>query len=548
MMSEEGVMLKQQEESIKVITSYNSIPYFIIEDDLIEIGNQDYVNEVQEIIDLYDAYEKGVEFTTEGSNGEYIPSNVRFKKASSILNKEARFLFANPPSFNVNMDDMDGSEKTQNTIVQDFLDSVLDKNHFNAQIIKAVKDCFIGKRCACILNFNETTQEISLMFLNALEFIYKMCDSNPNRLEKFICFSCKSNTDDKTKQIWLKKTFSLENEKVYVSEFYYDGLGNILEEYESIDHRETYFTDIPAVVILNDGLIADTKGKSELTDLIEEESQYSKLANADIDIERKGMNPVAYSIDASSESTKNLTRAPGAYWDLQTDFTTPSDNPSQARVGLLEPSMSYSNALKTTLDRIENDMYSHVDVPNINNEKLMGMITSGKTIRALYWGLVVRCDEKMLTWGPALKYIAEKIIEGGRFYPKCISKYSNEKIPNIEINILVENNYPLPEDVQEEKAQDIVEVDAKLMSKKAYLKKWRNLSDKESEEELAQIKIEQDLFENTFTGIDFSDNFRRGQNSSNKDDRTSNNKNINGDGKEADLSPSTASEDNPNKE
>ena len=547
-MSEEGVMLRQQEEAIRVITSYNSIPYFIIEQDLIDTGNQDYVNEVKEIIDLYDAYEKGVEFATEGTNGEYTPSQVKFKKASSILNKEARFLFANPPTFNVNMDDMDGSEKEQNTIVQDFLDNVLEKNHFNAQIIKAVKDCFIGKRCACVLNFNDKSQEISLMFLNSLEFIYKMSDSNPNRLEKFICFSCKSNTDDKTQQVWLKKTYSLVNEKVYVSEFYYDGLGNVLNDYGSIDNMETLFTDIPAVVILNDGLIADLKGKSELTDLLDEESQYSKLANADIDIERKSMNPVAYAIDASTESTKSLTRAPGAFWDLQTDYTSPSDNPSQAQVGLLEPSMNYSNALKTTLDRIENDMYAQVDVPNINNEKLMGMITSGKTIRALYWGLVVRCDEKMLTWGPALKYIAEKIIEGGRYYPNCIVKYSNESIPEIDLNLLVENNYPLPEDVQEEKAQDITEVDAKLMSKKAYLKKWRNLSDKESEEELMQIKKEQDLFDNSFVGIDFSDNFKRGSNLKQANNKNLGNKNIDEDNNKSKKGNLVNQDDTSNKE
>lgn len=547
-MSEEGVMLRQQNEAIRVITSYNCIPYFIIEDDLTELGNQDYVNEVKEIIDLYDAYERGVEFATEGTNGEYVPSQVRFKKASSILNKEARFLFANPPSFNVNIDDVDGSEKEQNTIVQDFLNNVLEKNHFNAQIIKAVKDCFIGKRCAAVLNFNETTEEISLMFLNSLEFIYKMSDSNPNRLEKFICFSCKSNTDDKTQQVWLKKTYSLEDEKVYVSEFYYDGLGNILSDMESIDHRQTAFNDIPAVVILNDGLIADLKGKSELTDLLDEESQYSKLANADMDIERKGMNPVAYTIDASESSTQGLTRAPGAFWDLQSDYSSPSDNPPQAKAGLLEPSMTYSAALKTTLDRLENDMYSQVDVPNINNEKLMGMITSGKTIRALYWGLVVRCDEKMLTWGPALKYLAEKIIEGGRYYPNCVSKYSLEKIPDILINVLVENNYPLPEDVQEEKAQDITEVDAKLMSKKAYLKKWRNLSDKEAEEELQQIKMEQDLLDNSFTGIDFSDNFRRGSNSPQNEDNNSNDKNINEDDDNSTNNNQMNQDDTSNKE
>lgn len=505
-MSETEVMQKQPNKVIDVITSYNNVPYFIIEDDLQELGQQDYVSEVAEINGYYDAYEKGMDFTTEGTNGEYIPSDVKFKKASSIINKEARFLFANPPSFNVNVDDVDGDLADDNTILQSFLDNVLQKNNFNGQIIKAIKDCFIGKRVAIVLNFNSNSEEISLMFLNSLEFIFKMASDNPNKLEKFICFHNTTTTTDKAKQVWFKKVYSLINDKVYVSEHYYDGLGNVLEDMPSIDDMQTDLTNIPAVVILNDGLIGDTKGRSELGSLLAEEAIYSKLANADIDIERKGMNPVAYTIDADANSTQHLTRSPGSYWDLQSDYNAPADNPHQAKAGLLEPSMNYSSSLKTTLDRIENDMHDQMDVPNINSEKLMGIITSGKTISALYWGLVVRCDEKMLTWAPALQYIAIMIVEGGKAYPECIGKYTEEALPDIEYDILVENNYPLPEDEAEEKNMDISEVDAKLMSKKAYLKKWRNLSDRQAEEEILQIKAEQDLFENSVVPYDYDDN------------------------------------------
>lgn len=504
-MSETEVMEKQKNEVVSVITSYNNVPYFIIEDDLKELGQQDYIDEVAEINDYYEAYEKGMDFTTEGTNGEYIPSDVRFKKASSIINKEARFLFANPPSFNVNVDDVKGDFADDNSIIQNFLDTVLQKNNFNGQIIKAVKDCFIGKRVAIVLNFNSVSEEISLIFLNSLEFIFKTANDNPNKLEKFICFHNTTTTTDKAKQVWFKKTYSLIDGVVYVTEHYYDGLGNQLDDMPGIDEMRTDLFEIPAVVILNDGLIGDTKGRSELGLLLDEEAIYSKLANADIDIERKGMNPVAYTIDASPDSTSNLTRSPGSYWDLQSDYEAPTDSPHQAKAGLIEPSMNYSASLKTTLDRIENDMHDQMDVPNINSEKLMGVITSGKTISALYWGLVVRCDEKMLTWAPALTYIATMIIEGGKVYPECIGKYTEDKLPDIEYEILVENNYPLPEDEAEEKSMDISEVDAKLMSKKAYLKKWRNLSDKQAEEEIMQIKAEQDLFENSVVPYDIDD-------------------------------------------
>lgn len=504
-MSETVVMERQENKLAKYITSYNNVPYFIIEDDLEELGQQDYVSEVAEINGYYLAYEKGMDFATEGTNGEYVPSDVRFKKSASILNKEARFLFANPPTFNVNVDDIKGDVAEDNSILQDYLDKVLEKNNFRGQIIKAVKDCFIGKRCAIVLNFNTESEEISLMFLNSLEFIFKTASDNPSKLEKFICFHNTTTTTDKVKQVWFKKSYSLVNGYVVVNEHYYDGLGNLLDDYPALDDLKTELTEIPATVILNDGLIGDTKGRSELFDLLDAESTYSKLANEDVDIERKGMNPVAYTIDASSNSTKNLSRSAGSYWDLQTDYDAPSDNANQAKAGLLEPSMNHSNALKITLDRIENEMYSQVDVPNINSEKLAGVITSGKTISALYWGLVVRCDEKMLTWSPALTYIARMIIEGGKIYPECIKQYTEEQLPDIEYEVLVENNYPLPEDVAEEKSMDVTEVDAKLMSRKAYLKKWRKLSDKQAEEEILQIKAETDLFENAVVPYDYSD-------------------------------------------
>ena len=81
-------------------------------------------------------------------------------------------------------------------------------------------------------------------------------------------------------------------------------------------------------------------------------------------------------------------------------------------------------------------MYNTVDVPNITSDQLAGVITSGKTIRALYWGLTVRCDEKMLAWGHALEFIATAIIEGGLLYPQSIRKYTHvDKLPEIPFTV-----------------------------------------------------------------------------------------------------------------
>ena len=378
--------------------------------------------------------------------------------------------------------------------MQDFLDTVLDRNNFNEKLLKAAKDCFIGKRVALVLNFNEETG-ITVTFLSAREFIHETGGYGDSRLQKLTMFSnIEEEVSYKEDQRWFKKIYTLEDGAVYVEENIYDGLGKLIEEVTP--KTKTLFTHIPAIVILNDGLTGETKGESELAYLLGYEAVYSKLANADIDAERKGMNPTRWTVDASSQSTANLSIAPGAYWDLQSDEDKATER--QAKVGMLEPSMAYSNALKNTLDRVENSMYAEVDVPNINSEQLQGVITSGKTLKALYWGLTVRCDEKMLTWGPALRFLAATIIEGARLYPKCIRKYTTTtELPNIQCEILVENNYPLPEDEVEEKNMDLAEIESKVMSRKAYLKKWRKLNDMEADAEIQQIKLEQDLFENS---------------------------------------------------
>lgn len=476
----------------EIVTAFRNVPYNVIANDLLEGNRTEYFQEMQELNDLYDAYKKGVDFYTEGSNAQYMPSQLRYKKAASIINKEARFFFANPPTFSINADNVEGDDAINNTAMQTYLNNVLQTNNMNDRLLKACKDCFIARRIAIMLNFNEE-EGVTITFFNALEFIYEMSGHGGGELQKLVTFYNMVDTTRKSDQRWFKKTYTLENGVVFVEEVIYDGLGKPQETVTS--RRKTLFPYIPAVVILNDGLTGETRGESEMERLIGYEATYSKMANADIDAKRKGMNPIRYAVDASSGSTTGLSIAPGSFWDIQTDEN--KVDTKSATVGILEASMSYSAALDSTLDRIENTMYGELDVPNVTSEKLQGVITSGKTLKALYWGLTVRCDEKMLTWEAALRHIVKAIIDGGKLYPFVVKKYDVLELPDVEYDILVENNYSLPEDEAEEKNLDMSEVQANTMSKMSYLKKWRELTDDEAWAELEQIKKEIDLFENS---------------------------------------------------
>ena len=126
---------------------------------------------------------------------------------------------------------------------------------------------------------------------------------------------------------------------------------------------------------------------------------------------------------------------------------------------------------------------------------MSGSITSGKALKAIYWPLIVRCKEKMKTWAPAIKHIVSSIIDGAIEYQNCAKQYTSMALFPIAYEVHVKQNTPLPEDEVEEKSIDLSEVQANVMSKKFYMKKWHGLTDDEVDEELKQIAIEREITE-----------------------------------------------------
>ena len=481
------------------------IPYALIS---AELGQDNGVKKELEIIaSLYDIYKEGADFNSEGSGNDYIPSNHKYKKAANLINKEARFLFGNMPDIIVSpiSDTTEDSQQLLDNItnVQNMLDKIFEANSFECALIKAAKDCFIGKRVACMVNFNDISG-VTIQFLRSTQFIYEISETNNNELKMFTAFvTTKYSMANTNKRIYKKKyvleTTEQGERRVLLTEVIYDGAGDVVEsicEDEVIDGLEK----IPVVIIFNDGLSGDTSGVSEIEELMSGESLYSKLSNGDVDAARKCMNPIRFTVDMDPRSTKNLSSAPGSYWDLSTNQNVDNAKPS---VGQLTSSLEYSSALDTTLKRINADMHDTVEMPDISLESMSGIITSGKALKSIYWPLIVRCNEKMKTWTPALKAIVKIIIDGSFLFPSCVEKYTDVTIFDLPYEVSVNNNYPLPEDEQEEKASDITEVDSNLMSRKSYMKKWRGLTDEEAEAEIEQIAKESEMLNNSAGFGDF---------------------------------------------
>ena len=333
------------------------------------------------------------------------------------------------------------------------------------------------------MDFSEAGIDIS--FMPSLEFIYETDAQDVDRITKFIRFYSTVVNEDKDQQRIYKKKWEMnENGRCVITEGLYNGQGVLMEEL--MPETETPFEYIPCWVIINGGLIGDPFGRSDVEELIEDESWYNKLSSKDFDSLRKGTDQIVYTMDVNPKATKNLSRAAGSYWDLSSD---PIEENRTGQVGVLDNSMAYSPALDTTLNRIRGNMYAQFDIPDTTNEALTGIITSGKTMKTIYWGLMVRCDEKLLDWIPALESMVTCIIEGSHIYPEARKVYSDAD-PVEGYLVSIENTYPILEDESEEKSTDIMEVQSQVMSRKSYMKKWRGLSDEDVEEELNQIAKE----------------------------------------------------------
>lgn len=475
----------------EVRTASQIFPYFVLNDENIVLSAE-YKEELLEILKYYKVYEEGADFVTEGSGGSYIPSSIRYKTNKILVDKEARFMFSKMPDINI-IGNMGEQNKEQIEAYKKIVNRVIEKNNFGQKLLKSAKDCFVGKRVACLVDMSDRFG-IMLHFYTSIEFYYET-DYSTGEITKFISFENVTKSKQSSYQRFLINRYEvLENGVVNVSSALYDGVGKVVETY--VKEHGTDLKQIPVVVIVNDGTLKDKKGVSDIKEGISYESGYSKIANAEIDADGKGMNPIRYVVDMNQQTTKNLPVGAGAFWDLEHKSELDDPRPS---VGQLAPAMNHTEPVKAAVDRLRAMMYESMDVPDISKEGLLSGITSYKALKALYYPLSVRCDEKLMVWKPAIAQIFRFVIELA-----CLNESTSKSIyvvPEVkltEYNINIVENYALLDDETEEKQTDMEEIATNSRSRFSYLKKWRSeelKTDDDIEKELLRIAEEANMMD-----------------------------------------------------
>ena len=453
-------------------------------------GNE-VIKEMNEIIKLYDIYEgTGQDWIVDEK--DYTPTKKKTNYIKKLIKEEARFLFGKTPIFTVQVEDDKYQEQVEE--INKYINKLLKENLFEDKLVKGARDCFIGKRVAIKLHADTITKTIRVMFVPSLEFVYEPFEDRVDELKKIIFFHQINQEQDKSKQIIWKQKYEMVDGKCILNEGFYNGNGDLLETLAvNVDLK---LSGIPAYVILNDGLSGDLQGESDVEEILENGIEYNKLASEDLDALKKGMNRIIYGTDVDPEASKHFKLKPGAYWDVSTDIA--SDG-KQSQIGTIDTDFNYDTRMENTLNRIKSDMHEVLNIPMINNSDLQGMMTSGKSMKALYWQLITRCEEKMMSWRPALEWMIKAILEMNEVY-------AITTLPKLEnFDVVVENQYPLQENEDEEMTLDLQKVNAQTMSRKSFIKKWTNVADDIAEEELKQIQLEKQMLEDSYS--QFETNF-----------------------------------------
>ena len=463
----------------------------IIQAELGGLYGSEVIREMNEIIRLYDIYEgPGQNWIVDEQ--DYIPTKKKTNYIKKLIKEEARFLFGKAPTFTVKVNN--DTQQDQVEEINKYIRKILKRNLFEDKLIKGARDCFIGKRIAIKLHADTITKSIRIMFVPSLEFVYEPFEDRVDELKKIIFFHQMNQEQDKSKQIIWKQKYEMVDGKCILNEGFYNGNGDLLETLAvNVDLK---LSGIPAYVILNDGLSGDLQGESDVEEILENGIAYNKLASEDLDALKKGMNRIIYGTDVDPTASKYFKLKPGAYWDVSTDIA--SDG-KQAQIGTIDTDFNYDARMENTLNRIKSDMHEVLNIPMINNSDLQGMVTSGKSMKALYWQLITRCEEKMMSWRPALEWMIRAILEMNEVY-------AINTLPKLEsFDVVVENQYPLQENEDEEMTLDLQKVNAQTMSRKSFIKKWANVTDDIAEEELKQIQLEKQMLEDSYT--QFETNF-----------------------------------------
>lgn len=450
-----------------------------IKRELTGLLGQEVLQDLADSIQLYDVYDgRGQIWQPKTAGLDYKPTVKTTNIVKKLIKEEARFMMGVEPE--IKLRPMNGEREADRAAcarIEDWLADFLKRNRWGDKLIKAARDCFIGKRVALKLT-GAPGKPLGIQFRPSLEFVYDADPEDVDRLRKVVFFYHTNESKEREKQRIWRQRYELRDGRCYLTEGVYDGNGRVVSETHT--DEDTGLDFIPVYIIINDGLTGDMSGESDVRELLSNQDSYNRLRSDDMDALRFNMFPMRLFRDASQKTMDEIKIAPGAVVDAQTDPASMQ----QVDAKILETQFSYDARIEHTLDRTKGDMYEALSVPNVSPDQLKSFVTSGKTMKALYWGLTCRCEEKWNAWDAALIFMVDALL-------KMAKVYGAAALPDVAFTVSIDHRYPIPDDEETERENDMAEVAQQVRSRKSYIDKWQPESS--SDAELVEIIKEQGM-------------------------------------------------------
>ncbi len=446
----------------------------------------------QEIIRLYAFYEGPGQMWPTSVGMDYTPNKTLVNHTKRLIGKVAGFMFGRSPEITLQPIGDEEANARRVAELEQHVRNILEANRWHKRLLDAGRDCFVGKRVA--LKVAARNGKIIIRFRPSVEFFHDVTLDDEEQLSRIIfAYGMNECKEPENQRIWVQ-SWRMEQGHCLLREGVYNGYGTAMSE--EIRDADTGLDSLPAYVILNEGMTSDVLGNSDVQQVEKLQNNYNRLVSDDMDALKFNMFPQTVFTDASEESMAAVKISPGALLDLQTDPAKPD---AQAKVAKLESSFQYSQRYQQSKDDLLKDMYALESCPQVTEEYLKTAGISGKAIRAMYWDLQCRCEERWAEWDSALQWLVRQIVIQEKAAGIC-------DWTGCDFTIKIEHLYPITDDEDEERKLDMQEVNAQVRSRRSYLDKWQ--PDADADGELRQMALERQQLEEASYGMEAGAGFR----------------------------------------
>lgn len=405
---------------------------------------------------------------------DFVPSQDIRNHVKKLMLKQKRFMFSSVPD--VLMKPFDKQFKDDAEGKRTLIDKILVANEFWSSTSKAFLDATIGKRILLVVEANPD-DVIRIKYYTMQEFTYEVDPNDYTKIQSVIIAYLDADTANEVqdKQIWHRWKYYMDGEFCWLESGKYNGNA---EPIEDITVKNTLLKELPCKVIFNGGLTGDIEGTSDLKELIDLQNAYNKICSDYRDALRFKMFEQPVFINADRASLVNIKIAPNAMIDLQGDPAIGNgDNIVTPDVKMLSSTFTFKDAADSYLDRIKIDMYELMDQPR--PEQLLD-VPSAKALKFMFFDLIARCEEKWMDWEPSFIWMFN-------FIASCIKQFNlykddeNTKYLDTAVSIIINHNYPIPEDEEVKKELAIKEVTGNVRSHKSYIRDFSDIEDEDGE-------------------------------------------------------------------